>query len=129
MIIHAFTECFCHVLLLLLIGVIAVAWIKNQCSSDSEDNKFYERNVTFEEHQGHNLEQQQYCENGSGGLTPPRLLSLNPSPDLTVSRGPSSNHVKYRQPLSDIILSSISNGGGTSSSPATASMTNSDSGL
>ena len=116
-------------------GVITVAWLKSQCSSESDDHKFYEHNVSLAEHQQHNFEQQQQqhnCVDRQNGFPPTSLLSLNPSPDLMVGKGNNilPNHVQCGHPLSDIILSSMSNGGRTSSSTATASdsLANSDSG-
>ena len=117
-----------------------MAWLKNQCMSEPDDSKFYEHNVTLEEHQRHSLEHhhQHQGECGSGDsrevLTPPALLSRAPSPDLTSCRGGRIMMTsKFHQPLSDIILSSMNNGRdggeGTSSSTATASMSNSDSGI
>jgi hypothetical protein len=114
-------------------GVITVAWLKSQCSSESDDQKFYEHNVTLAEHQQHSFEQQQHnCVDRQNGFPPTSLLSLNPSPDLMVEKENIilPNHVQCGHPLSDIILSSMSNGGRASSSTATASdsLANSDSG-
>ena len=120
-------------------GVITVAWLKSQCSSEPDDNKFYEHNVTLaEHHQQHSFEQQQqhlhpqHCGDRQDGYPLTSLLSLNASPDLMGEKANNIvNHVQCGHPLSDIILSSMSNGGRASSSTATASdsLTNSDSGL
>ena len=101
--------------------------------SETDESKMYEHNFAIEEHQRNNFEQPQRYQNyGSGQLrfTPTPLLSLDPSADLLEEKDTAiANHVKCHNPLSDIILGSMSNGGGTSSSTATASVTNSDSGL
>ena len=120
-------------------GVLTVAWLKSQCSHDPDDHKFYEHNVTLAEHHQqrsfeqphHNLSQPR-C-NGDLQYAPTSLLSLDPSPDMMMvgeKEANIPNLVQRGHPLSDIILSSMSNGGRASSSTATAtdSLANSDSG-
>ena len=121
------------------IGVLTVAWLKSQCSHDPDDHKFYEHNVTLAEHhqqrsfeQPHHHLSQPHC-NGDIQYAPTSLLSLDPSPDMVMigeKEANIPNHVQRGHPLSDIILSSMSNGGRASSSTATAtdSLANSDSG-